>query len=77
VWLASGEAVACTGEFPDRTHAGRRAGSSRRRGFLLGKVALQLHEDRVVGGVHGRLHAALGGGVAGELHGQPRGGWKS
>jgi len=66
--------VACTGGLRRRPHAGRRAGSSRRRGLLLRALALQLHADRVVGGVHGRLHAALRGGLAGELDRQPRGG---
>jgi hypothetical protein len=72
-----GEGVACTVGFRGRLDAGRRAGSSRRRGVLLGPLALQLHADRVVGGIHGGIHAALGRCVAGELDRQPRGGRQS
>jgi hypothetical protein len=76
IWEREKELVACTAEFGARLDAGRRAGPSRRRGVLLGPFALQLHADRVVGGIHGGLHAALGERVAGELDRQPRGGWQ-
>lgn len=69
--------VACASRWC-RLDAERRAGSSRqrRRGrwVILGAVAVQLHADHVFRGVHGRIHAAVGGRLAGELDRQPRGG---
>lgn len=73
-----GAVVACTGPPRGRLDAERRAGSSRRRRRrgLLEADAVRLHEDHVVGGVHGRVQPAVGGRVAGELDRQPRRGWE-